>query len=378
MGDRNIQKMDWRCSACAFRNRGSNDVCGGAGPVGCKAPRPDMMPAQAGDHSMGDYSMVPMLASTGEFEGQFAMDELQATPTGHWEPPAAFAGCGYGKAKGKGKGTGNGKASHYAPYGQVSPAAPVAPRPHVVMPEKPSIVRPPAALQSSMLAFTNAGPAVASQAKWRCTLCGFNNSPSNDLCGGAGPLGCKASKAIFGDQTAFITPAIEVSLDKSPLWCDSLDTSQLARPVNVRGDKWVCPSCGFANVNQNDICGGKGPLGCKNRRPGLPPPRMVPPPVSRPPPTFPEPEWVCECGFINKARNDKCGGNGPMGCNKRRFEPTVVAPNNAAPNNVVLSIEAPSMVAPSITEDMFAAMRQDPPVAQNLFTAMRQDMGALI
>lgn len=30
----------WQCSGCGFTNKASNEVCGGTGPMGCKAPQP--------------------------------------------------------------------------------------------------------------------------------------------------------------------------------------------------------------------------------------------------------------------------------------------------------------------------------------------------
>jgi len=74
---------------------------------------------------------------------------------------------------------------------------------------------------------------------------------------------------------------------------------------------------------------------------------MVPPPLELQlnPPALPEPDWVCECGFLNKARNTKCGGSGPMGCKKPRFEPTVA-------------------------EDLLGT--------QTMLAAMHQDVGAMI
>jgi len=31
-----------------------------------------------------------------------------------------------------------------------------------------------------------------------------------------------------------------------------------------------------------------------------------------------EEQWLCDCGFKNKPINEVCGGKGPMGCNEPR------------------------------------------------------------
>merc|ERR1719316_1127486 len=61
--------------------------------------------------------------------------------------------------------------------------------------------------------------------------------------------------------------------------------------------EWKCDLCGFTNRQQNEVCGGNGPMGCKADKPS---------------------DWVCECGFVNKHMNKICGGHGPMGCDMPR------------------------------------------------------------
>merc|ERR1719265_3024953 len=51
---------------------------------------------------------------------------------------------------------------------------------------------------------------------WICEMCGFKNSATNTICGGNGPMGCKAP----------------------------------------RPEDWVCPECGFRNKHSNQKCGG--------------------------------------------------------------------------------------------------------------------------
>jgi len=43
------------------------------------------------------------------------------------------------------------------------------------------------------------------------------------------------------------------------------------------------------------------------------------------------PDWLCSCGFINRANNEVCGGKGPMGCKLARSEVEVgVEPQEAS------------------------------------------------
>merc|ERR1719263_837506 len=66
--------------------------------------------------------------------------------------------------------------------------------------------------------------------EWACEECGFSNKASNEVCGGTGPIGCKAPKPMLQSD-------------------------------------WVC-DCGFINKPRNDVCGGaNGSLGCKAPRP---------------------------------------------------------------------------------------------------------------
>jgi len=46
----------------------------------------------------------------------------------------------------------------------------------------------------------------------------------------------------------------------------------------------------------------------------------APPPLPPPPQAFGGP-WICACGFKNSANNEVCGGRGPMGC-KADYKPT--------------------------------------------------------
>ncbi|CAK0904732.1 unnamed protein product [Prorocentrum cordatum] len=81
--------------------------------------------------------------------------------------------------------------------------------------------------------------------------------------------------------------------------------------ASVDPDKWVC-ECGFANRLINTVCGGGGPLGCKQQRPGCVGAARTPADDGD--------SWTCSCGFVNSAKNVQCGGKGVLGCKKARAE----------------------------------------------------------
>jgi len=111
---------DWGCVVCGFMNKASNEMCGGTGPMGCKAPK-----------GMDFESMMPM------------MMPMMAMMMGQMAAGGAFPGAG----------------------GDWGPQR-----------RRPS------------LASTASGP------RWLCAECGFTNNMKNSVCGGTGPMGCKAVK----------------------------------------------------------------------------------------------------------------------------------------------------------------------------------------
>jgi len=76
--------------------------------------------------------------------------------------------------------------------------------------------------------------------EWTCSACAFANSARNKICGGNGPMGCKAAR----EQVAEVKAAA------------SFDSSS----------EWSCSACGFSNGARNKICGGNGPMGCNASR----------------------------------------------------------------------------------------------------------------
>ncbi|CAK0889492.1 unnamed protein product, partial [Prorocentrum cordatum] len=107
---------------------------------------------------------------------------------------------------------------------------------------------------------------------------------------GAGPAGKSASPTASASQAS-----------KPRTFNISAAVSAAPRAAAVQDNgRWACAACGFGNSPDNNVCGGKGPMGCK---------------AARPEATLP---WTCPCGFANKAINEVCGGRGAMGCKRPR------------------------------------------------------------
>lgn len=137
--------------------------------------------------------------------------------------------------------------------------------------------------------------------EWKCMACGFSNKAKNDVCGGSGPMGCKAPRPQGGSMYGMQPMPMMMMSGKGGNMMRSASPSASPRgqALNGKGGKhqggWKCEGCGFQNKSTNKICGGEGPMGCNAPKPS---------------------DWVCsECAFVNKASNTQCGGKGPMGCN---------------------------------------------------------------
>merc|ERR550534_2764216 len=94
--------------------------------------------------------------------------------------------------------------------------------------------------------------------KWTCSECGFRNSANNLVCGGRGNLGCKASRELSSPDIVYQTEAIPTAAVYPQIIVESPSTD---------GKTWNCESCGFRNVAKNEVCGGRGTLGCKAEKP---------------------------------------------------------------------------------------------------------------
>eukprot|EP00928_Gymnodinium_smaydae_P072760 TRINITY_DN56058_c0_g1_i1.p1 TRINITY_DN56058_c0_g1~~TRINITY_DN56058_c0_g1_i1.p1 ORF type:complete len:328 (-),score=29.78 TRINITY_DN56058_c0_g1_i1:92-976(-) len=246
----------WNCDSCNFKNKGSNQVCGGSGPLGCKKPNP---------HRLND--MLSTMMASGDSEGVNSLFNAMVSA----EVAARGSSPSFGGKGGKG---GKGSSAEWkcdkcnfknkssnAVCGGVGPLGCKTPREGSVDLSSSFFNWMPGMTRSSSMSSI-----ASSDGRWTCE-CGFVNRSSNDMCGGAGPMGCKKTR--------------------------SLATS--AAPN--RNDLWVCKDCGFKNRSTNTVCGGAGPMGCKKEAPD---------------------RWICECGFINQPGNTLCGGSGDLGCNAPR------------------------------------------------------------
>jgi len=90
---------------------------------------------------------------------------------------------------------------------------------------------------------------------WMCA-CGTKNSAMNEICGGGGPLGCKAP--FWGWPSA----SQGAQWSSGPNWAPVPQWPAAAGAFAGLGE-WACLSCGFKNRMANEVCGGNGPLGCK-------------------------------------------------------------------------------------------------------------------
>mmetsp|Transcript_93807 Transcript_93807/g.148138 ORF Transcript_93807/g.148138 Transcript_93807/m.148138 type:complete len:248 (+) Transcript_93807:64-807(+) len=166
-------------------------------------------------------------------------------------------------------------------------------------------------LQNSMQSFgavKGKGRAAASPysgGKWACSGCGFSNNDKNQVCGGGGPLGCKAPRGTASAEIA--TPSPDLMMNMMGEMMKMMSEMQKSNGGKGSYGKWKCPDCGFSNNDRNDICGGTGPMGCNRPRIGGGGSNDM------------KGGWTCAgCGFTNRAQNTKCGGDGPMGCKSEK------------------------------------------------------------
>ncbi|CAJ1329261.1 unnamed protein product [Effrenium voratum] len=273
------------CTSCGFRNKSTNEICGGNGPLGCKASKAT---GRAASPAL-DFNNL-LLAQMG-----LAPMPTQAPTAGFWT-----CSCGFRNKATNHLCGGNG------PLGCKTPKTPVSGTTPVAVAGRPT-PRIPAAFNSpadfDVAALGGFGPQRTKQmpghatpygkglgkgmmgfgkgqGEWKCR-CGFGNKASNLVCGGAnGTLGCKAGK------------------------------------------EWICGACNFVNKNANTVCGGEhGTVGCKSpNMEALATTALAAFDLKAFMPQMMEPQWACLCGFKNKASNSVCGGGGPLGCKLPRSD----------------------------------------------------------
>jgi len=249
--------MSWQCDSCGFGNRPQNEVCGGAGPMGCKAPRMGggggFGPAKGKKGGGKSSPYGPVIGAKG----------------GEW----ACNACGFANRAANDVCGGNGPMGCKTPRGGMSGKGGKGGKMPMMMAQP---------VQSAFMQLFGKGGGGAG-GSWQCGQCGFSNKPQNEVCGGNGPMGCKAPAPSGGGMMK------GCGKGKGKM-------SMPAAKGQGKG-KWACEACGFTNGDRNEVCGGAGPMGCKLPKPS---------------------NWVCDCGFLNKPTNDVCGGRGPMGCKEPR------------------------------------------------------------
>lgn len=227
----------WACS-CGFMNSNVNEVCGGIGRLGCKAPRPP--PGQKPRVNTWicpcgfvNKAMNMKCGGTGDLGcNRVRKRKFETPPSGaNWEtysayndPAAAYSqnfSQYYPSYGGSSQGGNFGSQSGNPYQAQTSyQSMPSGGNPYDNLGGTFGY-QPPRKKPSN---FYSKG--TTRTKGWTCAQCGFNNKAENTVCGGSGHLGCK-------------TP---------------------------QPQKWQC-SCGFLNNPNNLTCGGSGHLGCKAAKP---------------------------------------------------------------------------------------------------------------
>jgi len=268
------QEVPWLCS-CGFKNKAQNDLCGGRGPLGCDAPRPEDWTCLCGFRNRGDNEKCGGNGPMGcnrqkKFQQDQQLSQIIFTPTvfgprvysaSHIDDSSqkwVCTDCGFKNAQSNLVCGGIGKLGCKKTRGETSPD---------IVYNKPQI------FGEAVCPVVTVDGGGAGGETWTCSACRFRNVASNTVCGGRGKLGCKAQRPAQN--------VVYVVAYQQP------DTSR-------QENSWQCQQCGFQNRENNEFCGGKGPLGCGASGPG---------------------GWRCStCGFQNRQENQKCGGNGKLGC----------------------------------------------------------------
>eukprot|EP00929_Paragymnodinium_shiwhaense_P048064 TRINITY_DN24358_c0_g1_i1.p1 TRINITY_DN24358_c0_g1~~TRINITY_DN24358_c0_g1_i1.p1 ORF type:complete len:443 (+),score=73.23 TRINITY_DN24358_c0_g1_i1:70-1329(+) len=336
----------WQCVSCNFTNKEMNQVCGGTGRMGCKSPRA-LSDASAAISGMAD------LAGMADMSGFGMAAAGGASSGGAWQCPlCAFVN----KPQNAVCGGERGKLGCKNPRELVDIAALMGGIEATPPPRPSSRMSSPMATPRRQTSVR--GPVIADSEAWACPECNFKNRASNDVCGGmGGTLGCKAPRPA-NDAAGFDAAALSHGM--TPDMMAMLEMAAMAQltggamPMEAavprqssfsggglsESSGWACSICNFKNRPGNDVCGGRGNLGCKTPREEASGGALME--AKRPSPmsggggrvkglrgevrgvggfgkgggkgAADGPEWVCMCGFTNKSRNAVCGGTGPMGC----------------------------------------------------------------
>ena len=230
----------WTCE-CGFRNRDSNSVCGGAGKLGCKKPRP----REGG------------LAE--DLSAQLAEFVLQAEEEPHSHDPPSRAAAS--------------QAAELPPddlelallsrlqkemFQQVPETAQAASPLEWL---RPPTEEKPAATLIAPEQQTPHSQSGKEMPEWTC-VCGFRNRGSNASCGGTGRLGCGLPRPDGRPRTRTDESQTSEAQAAGSSASEGYGAPKQLLPPGV----WVC-ACGFRNRTTNKRCGGDGEKGCGAPRP---------------------------------------------------------------------------------------------------------------
>eukprot|EP00931_Biecheleriopsis_adriatica_P102838 TRINITY_DN7774_c0_g1_i9.p1 TRINITY_DN7774_c0_g1~~TRINITY_DN7774_c0_g1_i9.p1 ORF type:complete len:351 (+),score=69.24 TRINITY_DN7774_c0_g1_i9:157-1053(+) len=249
----------WQCSSCGFANVEVNEICGGTGSLGCKVPRPAATtrgPVQINPKAGLKIGMCKFFVENSCTKG---------------------AACDFAHSE--------------AELGTI----------------------------------------------WHCGSCGFANVEVNEICGGTGSLGCKAPRPTATTRRGPVQNGLKLGMCKFFLAnaCTKGAACEFAHNEAELGTRWQCSSCGFANVEVNEICGGTGSLGCKVPRPAattgvaahvvqkvgqssMPAAMARVPAQSTPKAGLKQSMCKFFLANANVEANDICGGTGSLGCKAPR------------------------------------------------------------
>jgi len=290
-------EADWVCMMCNHRNRATNEVCGGAGPEGCKAPKacshssPAFQPPSDSSTMGANVTGVPGIMSSSSSDGMSSnsssgrlsqeqmMQQMmmqQQRPMQQNRDPNMVMGV---------PGIMSSSSSNGMNFNSSNGGMPQDPNQmQQMMMMQQSQMQPnmdPKMMNNMMGMMMTMMQQMGTSSPWKC-VCGFKNVARNTVCGGKGEgFGCKQPRPQ----------------QNMPMFNVSGKGGGKGRVAT--GPDWVCELCGFQNKSFNKQCGGSGRLGCKADKPID---------VSQP--------WTCDaCNEINDGSSTVCNATG---CQKPR------------------------------------------------------------
>jgi hypothetical protein len=241
-----LHENGWDCAVCGFSNKETNSVCGGTGPKGCKAPKP-LDSDGPSEWVCGFKNKASNDVCGGRGQMGCKKPKPNHSPSGHDSAHATIEPCRYLASS---VGSNRGDAWHFSHRPEDAVAANDHQR-HLLdkgfkASEVISSSHSASGYGAAHATFDTPEKSVSKEATkgarfgaWDCIRCGFSNNPGNAVCGGKGPMGCKAHKPSESERPSGFQ--------------------------NLMVD-WSC-ECGFKNKPTNEICGGGGKLGCNRPRP---------------------------------------------------------------------------------------------------------------